>query len=703
MKSFLMSAPIIGLLMMFAPAPQPVATAHRGPKDETEASKTIDRLARAAIAKAGLKPNPICDDATFVRRAWLQLAGRIPSRAEAFRFLKSRETNKRQALIDQLLSSPAHTSHRFNQWADLLRAKSRLRGRLSGEPFIHFIKESLQENKPYDEMVSEMLTASGPAHARGNGATGYLMRDRGMPLDSLANTMRVFLGTRLECAQCHNHPFEQWTQMQFYQMAAFTGGLSYNQRNFKSFPDDLKSLAVSVRDFARSAGPLGKRAGRRMLQPLLQGIEGSGTGVVRLPKDYRYDDAKPGQVVKAATLFGDAAPVAYRETPRKKGRRRRPGKTRRGKRRKRAPQVDSRQAFAQWLCSPENPRFTKTIVNRIWARIMGRGLIAKVDDIREDSPVSNPELLLYLEELMVKLDYDLLAFEKAIVSTQLWQREASEEEGTQSRHAPLRGPLLRRMSAEQTWDSLLTLTIDDVDGTLRAPDARAEPIYAAQEQLLSLSQDELQEQFNAMLLRYKNPKEFKARRRQMARAKRNRGNAERERFRQKMKSLRRERSLARKRKDRQALRRIGREIKTLAAQAKSRRRQRGRRKGAPLVRASETTSPAPQRHLLRQFGQSDREQIDGAHHDATVPQVLNLLNGFSSRFIRQQNTQIMRDLDAAAGPQAKIRRAYLAMLSRVPNEQEIALWEKDLRENPGEAVEDLVWSLLNTQEFRFIR
>ncbi|MBL8898448.1 MAG: DUF1549 domain-containing protein, partial [Planctomycetes bacterium] len=185
------------------------ATAER---DHAKFAAAIDRLVDADLARAGVPANPPSDDATFVRRAYLQIVGRIPTAEEARAFLADRSAEKRTQLIDRLLVSPGHESHLFTWYADLLRAKSRLANQISGEPYLHWIKSAVAANEPYDQIARDLLTASGAAHARENGETGYYLRDRGMPEDNMANTARVFLGTRLECAQCHNHPFDKWTQ-----------------------------------------------------------------------------------------------------------------------------------------------------------------------------------------------------------------------------------------------------------------------------------------------------------------------------------------------------------------------------------------------------------------------------------------------------------------------------------------------------------
>ena len=195
-------------------------------EDVQAASREIDNILAADWKKSGVEGNPAVDDPTFVRRIYLDVIGRIPTTREVEEFIASKDAGKRAQLIDKLLNTEAYVQHAFNYWADVLRVTSNgnQTGAITGAAYAGFVKDSLRTNKPYDQFVREMVAAQGKAWS--NGAIGYYMRDRGMPLDNMANTVRVFLGTRIECAQCHNHPFDKWTQMQFYQMAAFTYGVS---------------------------------------------------------------------------------------------------------------------------------------------------------------------------------------------------------------------------------------------------------------------------------------------------------------------------------------------------------------------------------------------------------------------------------------------------------------------------------------------
>ena len=325
----------------------------------------------------------------------------------------------------------------FNWWADLLRAKDSI-ARTSGAPYIHWIKSSIARNKPYNQMVHELLTASGGGWEKDNGAVGYYVRDQGMPLDNMANTVRIFLGTRLECAQCHNHPFDDWKQSEFYEMAAFTHGLKpqnyqvannlFNKdRKEDDLPRELRDMTRMVRyavyDF--SIAPTG------------------GEGKIALPPDYKYRDGKPGEWIDASTTTDMGKKVRVAGTRRNSD--------------------DSRIKFADWATSPDNKRFTKVIANRMWKRVMGRGLFEPVDNLSAASEPSNPALMNYLEELMKTLNYDLQTYQRIIASTYTFQLGPNPQQHPAKTAYHFNGRQLQRLTAEQIWDSVLALTVPDVD------------------------------------------------------------------------------------------------------------------------------------------------------------------------------------------------------------------------------------------------
>ena len=181
------------------------------------ASLWVDRTVGGALLKNGIQPNKQTDDFVFVRRVYLDVAGRIPTDVEARDFLNDKDPEKRRKLIDQLLVSDGYRSHLFNWMADLLRHRGKLR-RSNFNHYERWLKDQIAQNSPWNEMVYAMLTAEGTL--ANSGPTGYLLRDPGMPLDNLSNTLNIFLSANVSCAQCHDHPLADWTQREFYELAA---------------------------------------------------------------------------------------------------------------------------------------------------------------------------------------------------------------------------------------------------------------------------------------------------------------------------------------------------------------------------------------------------------------------------------------------------------------------------------------------------
>ncbi|MEO6598130.1 MAG: DUF1549 domain-containing protein [Planctomycetota bacterium] len=652
-----------------------------------EDAARLDSLLLRGLRRHREEPLPPVDDATFVRRAYLSLVGRIPTLAETEAFLADQAPDRRSALSERLLNAPGHVSHFANFWFDQLRVKSR-NVNLSGEPFAHYVRTSIQSDKHFDVFVREMLVAEGAGHAEGNGATGMLLRDPNMPHDSMANTVRLFLGTRMECAQCHNHPFDVWTQKQFFEMAAFFGDIRYRDEN--SLPN-----LVGLRTELANADVRTKQQARQLIQRMNVGIDGSGSGVEHLPRDYKYDDLKPGASILAQTIFGNAVKLRY--PAEKKGQ---PQPQRRdaprGRSRTAVPEVDSRAAFAEWMTSPKNPQFAKVIANRMWARTFGKGVVEPIDDWKKDTEAVHPELMQQLEKLMLSLDFDLRQFERVLVHTQLFQCEAPTTDPDPDAPYTFRGPLLRRMSAEQMWDSLLTLVFDDIDDRLRAPDASARPVYEQHAEAAKADAKELiamvQERRGAgQPMRAMQQRQAEEARMELA------ADAELQR---RARPLLGKMAQARRDGDQKEVTAIGEELERMGLPL-GRRASRGRE--GDLLRASDLQQPTPPNHLLRQFGQSSRDTVDSSSDVATVPQVLTLLNGFLDQRVLEGQSALRRDLELAANGERRVRIAFLTTLNREPTADEVQEWRRAIAIDGQTAIKDLVWVLCNSNEFRFVR
>jgi len=420
-----------------------VLTARAAPGSPDEAAAKINQLIKVQLDANQLKPNPVTSDEVFVRRIHLDLIGRVPTRQETTTFLESTAPEKRAELVDFLIGSDGYVSHQYNYFADLLRSRTNLSGNGQSVPaglaYEQWIKSAIRSNKPYDKLVYELVTATGSTW--GNPAVVYTIRDFGMPLDNLAMTSQLFLGTQIVCAQCHNHPFDAMTQMDYYHLAAFTSGM-VGTNNHPLLQQSLTVLENRKGKKAVSNQEKGlKKAASEVLFPLRFNNVNISPRALRLPTDYKYDDANPLAVVTPSTLFGNEA-VLSEST---------------------APVI----AFGEWLTSPENPRFTKVIANRLWKRAFGLGLIDPVDDMKENTVATNAALMDYLEDLMVSLGYDIQAFQRIVYRTDAYQREASLAEPVPGAPYYFAGPILRRMSAEQIWDSLVAMTRPDPD----APEA----------------------------------------------------------------------------------------------------------------------------------------------------------------------------------------------------------------------------------------
>lgn len=397
----------------------------------------IDELVTAKLKKENLRPNGFVTDEHFVRRVYLDATGTIPTSKQAEAFFKTVGVGKRAALVDSLLNSPGYASQMYNWLGDILRLVDSTDFYGYIRPYSDWVKDDLRANQPWDAMVREMLTTEGRVFERP--AAGFVMRDRDMPLDNLNNTVRIFLGTRIGCAQCHNHPFDRWTQKEFYQLAAFVGGVEYRLPKDKQTP----LQPIDTDSVAPSADSQEARVARQMLLSSRRAVTHNEAKELRFPPTYG-DEPLRDTVVMPAVIFGKNPEYV--------------------------PRADRRKAFAEWLTSPENPRFALTIANRLWRKAMGVGLIEPPDDMKDDTVASNPELMKFLAEEMIRLKFDLKEFQRIIYNTKTYQSRVTYDEWDPSKPYHFPGPLLRRMTAEQVWDSLLTLTVESPDSQLRPDD-----------------------------------------------------------------------------------------------------------------------------------------------------------------------------------------------------------------------------------------
>ena len=613
--------------------------------DLANASKAIDDIINAKLTEKNIKPTAETKDSEFLRRVYLDLAGRIPSVEEAAAFIKTRKSDKREALIKELLASDAYNSNMFNYWADLLRARNKLQDNFSGLPYIDWIKSSIKENKPYNKFIFELIAAEGPALARGNGATGYYILDSGMQEDNMANTVRVILGTRLSCAQCHDHPFDKWTRRDFFEMVGFTEGTDTRTTSGDITKTAKKldaNMPYSTDQVARDIG-----------ETLGLTVSNKNPGSVSLPKDYQYKDGRAGEKIKPLTMFEDDILKDAKTNP--------------------------RETYAKWMTSPDNPRFTLVIANRMWKNFKRVGMIEPMDDFNDDSKPSNPVLAEYLVNLMVSVKYDIRKFQEILCNTQAYQRQTIIEPVDKFAFYH-QGMPVQRLSAEQVWDSLMTLTVENVDSH---KGNNATEMYKFYDDNKSKSMEDLARLALKVGAVRDKVREMEDEKRKLRDEMTKGGNKDQ--IQGKMNQL-----------DTQM---NGLKDQTGVVPSKY-----GNENPNEWRRASELASPMPPGHFLRVFGQSDRFLIDNASTSMNLTQSLELMNGMVEQTILTDDSKsvLRKTIDSVKTPDAKVTILYVAILSRMPSSREMSYGLKVMSLAPRRrGPEYLGWALLNSASFMF--
>jgi hypothetical protein len=389
-------AVIVGRFMGMVGDSQVIVPADRLLPDEQyttlPVNNFIDELAYAQFKRLGLFPSEGCTDAEFLRRASLDTIGVLPTPDEARAFLEDSDPAKREKLIDRLLASPFYADYWANKWADLLRPNPDRVGVKSVYVLDQWLRESFRENKPYDRFVREIVQMEGNSHRYG---PAVVYRDRREPADLTTMFSQLFLGVRLDCAKCHHHPNEKWSQDDFYRMAAFFGPV--------------------------------KQKGAGISPPISAGNETfyfAGGKSVKHPVTGELMDPQPP----------DGPPMNMPDG------------------------TDPRGALADWMTDGKNPFFAKAIANRVWAAFFGKGIVDPVDDFRISNPPSNPALLDALAEEVVRQKYDLKALMRTILRSHLYQLSTAPNEFNRADSRSFSRSFRRRLTAEVLADAVADVT-----------------------------------------------------------------------------------------------------------------------------------------------------------------------------------------------------------------------------------------------------
>lgn len=359
---------------------------------EAQRENFIDDLVLEQLRRLNLKPSPPATDATFVRRAYLDTIGRLPTPAETRAFVADTSPEKYARLADRLLAREEFVDYWTYKWSDLLLVSG---AKLRPEPmkaYYGWIRKNVAENTPWDEFARGVVTAQGSATEDGASNFYAIHQD---PESMAENVSQAFLSLSLNCAKCHDHPLEKWTNDQYYQFANL-----FARVRAKGWGGDARS--------------------------------GDGKRTLYVEPDGDLIQPRTGKPQPPAPLDASAIP---KDDP-----------------------ADRRDVLAEWLTSPENPYFTRAIVNRVWANFMGVGLVESVDDLRASNPASNEKLFSALADQLVEQRYDLKSLMRLILTSQTYRRsgEALPENADERRYYSRNYP--RRLPAEVLSDAIADVT-----------------------------------------------------------------------------------------------------------------------------------------------------------------------------------------------------------------------------------------------------
>ena len=347
----------------------------------------IDSAVFEKLKQLQILPSDVCSDDEFLRRVTLDLTGRLPTAAEAQAFLADKSGSQRMTLVDRLLDSDEFASFWALKWGDVLRSNSKKLKTAGVHKFRQWIYESIRNDKPLDQFARELLTANGSVFENPPANFWRASRD---PLDATETTAQLFLGVRIQCAKCHNHPFERWTQDNYYGIAA-----AFARVGRKNSVDAEEEVIFT-----------------------------QGGGEVTQPRTNK-------QMKVHLLLKGDVDVPADQ---------------------------DRRVVFADWLTGPENPFFSKSITNRIWGHMFGRGIVDPIDDFRDSNPPSNARLLDELARQFAANNFSQKWVIRTICNSRTYQLSSRKNQFNKDDEIYCSHANTRLLTAEQLLDGICAVT-----------------------------------------------------------------------------------------------------------------------------------------------------------------------------------------------------------------------------------------------------
>jgi hypothetical protein len=356
----------------------------------------IDKFAFAKMKMLSIPPSDVCSDQEFIRRAYLDVCAILPTPEEVKAFLASKEPDKRNKLVEMLLERPEYADFWTLKWSDVFRSNRKSIQVKGVYVFQHWLRDHLVENTGFDQVVREMLTANGSTFTNPPANYYRVAKD---PQNLAETTAQLFFGIRMQCSKCHNHPFERWTQDDYYSMAAFFARV-------RQKPDPM--------------------------EPATNNGQTPGAEIIYVDRGGEVQQPRTKKDMPPKFLGGAIATVT--------------------------PGMDRREALAAWITSADNPFFPKSTVNRIWFHLNGRGIVDPVDDFRDSNPSANDELLDALAKDFVAHKFDIKYLIKTIMASRTYQLSSQTNDFNKDDNKYFSHAVTKLLTAEQLLDAICTVT-----------------------------------------------------------------------------------------------------------------------------------------------------------------------------------------------------------------------------------------------------
>lgn len=481
---------------------------------ESELAAKVDALIEGELKKSGITPAPLASDEDFLRRVTFDLAGRMPTTSEVLLFGLDSTPDKRRAVIEELLKSDDYGVNWARYWRDVIYLRATdMRARLNEAQFVDWMTTQLNENKSWQEITTDLLTASGDV--RENGSTALIFAHEGDPAELAAETSRIFLGIQIQCANCHDHPTDKWKRKDFHELAAFFPRVrvrpvrdstprtfevvSMNQGNqFARRVQMLKNPEFLFRSYDRNRdGKLTQQEVQRTMmgrgfEQLVSRADTDGDKALtadelksmplpentqRFMSEYYMPDLNDptsmGQVIQPVLFVGTKAPEGLDD-------------------------LERREVLSKFLTSQANPWFSRAIVNRMWSEMLGEGFYMPIDDIGPERSAVYPEVLDALAQGFTASGYDLKWLCRTITNTRAYQRKMQKRSEGQLQ-TPFAAQLPTRLRGDQIFTAITQVFgVDDLQADRSAGNRRYQRSRSARGQFSSLftfdpstSQDEI--------------------------------------------------------------------------------------------------------------------------------------------------------------------------------------------------------------------